>query len=217
VGESQTLNIFFIVVFAATYRSSRRPNNTSGLVALWAREEFRQAGKLAVVLLFGTQKNELNVKEITMNSIICAIEQEIKYTLDSKKESPQYRAGYETALNAVVEFLPLRNGGQSSSPTHHPAVTRLLSFAPRPIGESLDEKIEKALTESERELLGIALKVIRDDPDGADYLVWWLTTYGLSSNHADLVPNWPHPSTEQELDWLDKAFGLYGTVFLPSC
>jgi hypothetical protein len=195
---------------------SRRTDSTSGLVALWAKESFARLESLPL-FFFSEQKYELNIKEITMNSIICAIEEEIKYTLDSKEGSPQYRAGYETALNAVVEFLPLQNGGQSSTSTHHPVVTRLLSFAPRPTGESLDEKIEKALTESERELLTIALEVLRADPDGADYLVWWLTTYGLSSDHSDLVPNWPHPSTEQELDWLDKAFGLYGTVFLPSC
>ncbi|MDQ2944869.1 MAG: hypothetical protein M3Y27_02815 [Acidobacteriota bacterium] len=156
-----------------------------------------------------------------MNNIICAIEQEIKYMQDRTGEgNAQYRAGYQGALRAVVEFLPLQAHDQSSDAAPHPVVKRLLSFLPPRLAAELilDEKIEEILTGSERELLRIALRVLRSNPEGADYLSWWLNTYGIPPiPSSDLLAKWPQPSNEEELNWLEKAFDLYGTVFVASC
>ena len=63
------------------------------------------------------------------------------------------------------------------------------------------------MTSQEKELLELALGVLRSDQEHADFLNFWLTEYGrpLLSGQP-LEPLLPAPETEEELDELEAEF-----------
>jgi hypothetical protein len=123
-----------------------------------------------------------------MNSVICALEQEIKYISEfGDKRSRQFLAGYQQALGTVVAFLLSHSGfpQQSANSETAQAVNRLMSFAPPSSGQehSLDGAFPN-LTSTERDLLGIALQMFRDGEENAEYLSWWLSAYASYTDPA---------------------------------
>jgi hypothetical protein len=68
---------------------------------------------------------EILAEEKQMKNIVCAIEQEAKFTNDSEEGTSHYRRGYLRALEIVAAFLSLQADEDSKRKPTCPAVDRL--------------------------------------------------------------------------------------------
>lgn len=147
-----------------------------------------------------------------MRDMISAIEQEAKYMQKSKDGTNQYRRGYVHALQAVSEFLMVRSE-QSAHDSQNPAVERLVAFVALKRNPGSDHAL-LARTDSgiQRDPLEIAAEVLRRSDENADFLNWWLDTYGRQARPSagyvacPIFPDYPAPTTEAELDLLEDKF-----------
>lgn len=147
-----------------------------------------------------------------MKDTISAIEQEAKYMQKSKDGNKQYRRGYVHALQALSEFLMVRSE-QWAHDSQNPAVERLIAFVALERNPGGDHVL-LARTDSgiQRDPLEIAADVLRRSDENADFLKWWLDTYGCqalpSAGYAAcaIFPDYPAPTTEAELDLLEHKF-----------
>lgn len=100
---------------------------------------------------------------------------------DSEDGSKQYRAGYVHALRAVSEFLI----GESQTcirDSQNAAVKRLFAFSAlqrNPQGDAA--LLARSDRELRRDTVEFAAEVLRRGDENADFLNWWLHTYGTQA------------------------------------
>lgn len=147
-----------------------------------------------------------------MKDTIAAIDQEAKYMQDSEDGHKQYRRGYVHALQTVSEFL-IDQSEQRIHNGENAAVERLLAFAALHRSTQVDYPfLARPDSGIQRDVLEVAASALRSGDENADFLNWWLETYGTkapsSSAHAScpIFPDCPAPRTEAELDSLEARF-----------